>query len=134
MVTQRGLRGASEQRVALSNDTHLPGENLIQMVSKSRNGRPGRFVFETFIRQIGGAPSPFTNITSGDLVTGEDDLGTYFWTELQYGNSDICVLGLRRVTSAQRILPGNASILDILIRNCVRGDVQTALAPLLAAA
>lgn len=130
MVVQRGLRGESQQRVALSNRSGVPGENVIVMRAQVRNGNAGRFVYEEFMRSIDGPPEPFTDVGSGDLLTEEDDLGPYFWTEERVGDSTVCVLGIRRITSAQRLLPGGATVLDIMLRNCVPGDAQAALAPL----
>lgn len=130
MVVQRGLRGESQQRVALENRSGVPGENVIVMRARHRGGNAGRFVYEEFMRSIGGPPEPFTDIGSGDLITAEDDIGPYFWVEQRVGDDVVCVLGIRRITSAQRLLPGSATVLDILLRNCIPGDAQQALAPL----
>lgn len=130
MVMQRGLRGESEQRVALANTASLPGENVIIMRTQSRAGRAGRLDYDEFVRWAGGTPAPFSNLQSGDLLSGDDDTGTYFWAEERVAGDTLCVLGLRRLTSAQRLLPAGATTLDILLRNCVRDDLEEALSPL----
>lgn len=130
MVMQRGLRGQSEQRIALDNPTAVPGQNLLILRAQSLAGRSARLDFEEFIRRVGGAPAPFAAVASGDLITDEDEIGPYFWTEQRFGDDVVCVLGLRRVSSTQRLLPGNATVMDILLRNCVRGTAQEALRPL----
>lgn len=130
MVMQRGLRGESEQRVALVNQAPVAGENVIIMRSRAGNAT-ARLDFYEFVRWAGGAPSPFEAIDVGELLTGNDETGTYFWVEQSIGEASHCVFGIRRLTSAQRLLPDGATSLDILLRNCVRGDPEEALAPLL---
>ncbi|CAM3331199.1 hypothetical protein PANO111632_14675 [Paracoccus nototheniae] len=130
MVMQRGLRGESEQRVALDNRTTVPGENLLILRAQDLGGRAARLNFEALLRRIGGAPAPFATVRAGDLTADEDEIGPYFWTEQRFGDDVVCVLGLRRVTSSQRLLPGNATVMDIVLRNCVQGSAQDALAPL----
>ncbi|MFC7704600.1 hypothetical protein ACFQXB_10390 [Plastorhodobacter daqingensis] len=131
LVLQRGLRGEAEQRVALQNRSGVPGENVIIMRAQNLPGSAGRFVYEDFIRWAGGAPAPFVGLRSGDLVTNEDGLGRFFWAERRIGDDTVCVLGVRRVHAAQRLLPGEATVMDILLRNCVRGTAQDAIRPLL---
>lgn len=131
LVMQRGLRGESQQRVALANQTGVPGDNVIVMRAQSLSGRPGRFGYEDFMSRIGGAPAPFADVSSGDLITAEDEVGPYFWAEERFGDDTICVLGIRRITSSQRLLPGTASVLDIMLRNCVQGEAEEALGPLM---
>lgn len=130
MVMQRGLRGESEQRVALTNTGGVPGENVIIMRTQSRAGRAGRLDYDEFVRWAGGTPAPFGALKSGDLLSGDDDAGTYFWAEERVAGDTLCVLGLRRLTSAQRLLPAGATTLDILLRNCVRDNLEEALIPL----
>lgn len=131
MAMQRGLRGESEQRVALANRAGVTGENLVIMRAQARDGRADRFNYDEFVRWAGGTPAPFAGVTSGDLLSAEDEAGVYFWAEERAGADTVCVLGVRRLTSAQRLLPAGATTLDILMRNCVRGEAQDALAPLL---
>ncbi|SCY16240.1 hypothetical protein SAMN05660710_00880 [Paracoccus tibetensis] len=132
MVMQRGLRGESEQRVAMANRAGGTGENVVIMRAQAHHGRAGRFDYDEFVRWAGGTPAPFRGVTSGDLLSAEDEAGIYFWAEERGGADVVCVLGVRRLTSAQRLLPAGATTLDILMRNCVRGESQDALAPLLA--
>ena len=131
LVMQRGLRGESEQRIGLLNDTALPGENLIVIRAATDGVNPGRFRFEQFLHRVGGAPAPFADISAGDLSEGRDDLGTYFWAERPMEAGALCVFALRRLTPEQRLLPMNAASMDMMLRNCTRGGADEALQPLL---
>lgn len=130
-VMQRGLLGGSEQRIGLRNALEIAGDN--QMVLRSRTGSvaAARFRFEEFMTRVGGAPAPFEAITSGDLRSAEDEFGVYLWAEESFGNDITCVFAVRRLTDASRELPGDAEVLDIMLRNCLRGSTAEALAPIL---
>lgn len=128
-VMARGLLNSIEQRVGLPNDVPVPGDNLV--VLRARVGAGGNLQFEEFMRRTGGAPMPFQSIGSGDLRSGEDSLGTYLWAEQTFGTDITCVFGLRRLTGAMRELPAEATVMDVMLRNCLRGTAQQALAPML---
>lgn len=128
---QRGLMNADEQRVALPNRTTVPGDNVLLLLARYFPGENiGRFQYDVFVHQIEGLPEPFQDMKSGDLTSGEDELGTYFWSEKRYGDTTICVLGLRRLAGGVRQLPGNANVLDVMVRNCVNGTAEDALLPI----
>ncbi|WP_142662882.1 hypothetical protein [Paracoccus laeviglucosivorans] len=130
-VLERNLRIGLEQRISLANDTPVPGDNV--MMLRTRNGVSGfgRLRFESLIANFGGLPQPFTGLSSGSLVQGDDGVGPYLWASQDVGDVT-CILGMRRVNSGMRQLPGNGGIMDIIVRNCVLGSQQDALAPLLA--
>ena len=130
VVMQRALRGGAEQRVGLNNLVAMPGDNVLILRTRSGYLASARFRFEEFMTRIGGAPAPFTHISSGDLLTAEDSLGTYFWAEETAGSSVSCVFAIRRLTSNDRDLPQDAQVLDILLRNCISGTSEEALAPI----
>jgi hypothetical protein len=133
MVLQRELSETAEQRIGLYNQTAIPGDNFIALRASAFDGRAaGRLRFEEFVQAAGGLPTPFSSLTSGDLSGGEDDLGTYLWAEQRVGDSVVCVLALRRLGSDVRQLPGGANALDIMLRNCVVGSAERALAPVMA--
>lgn len=132
LVLQRELGFGSEQRISLINQTSVPGDNLIVLRTRSGMGSRGNLRFEEFLRRVGDVPFPFEDVESGELVSGEDEFGTYLWVEERYGAETVCVLGIRRVDSGMRQIPGNHTIMDVMLRNCVNGTPQDALRPLLA--
>lgn len=132
LVLQRELGFGSEQRISLINQTSVPGDNLIVLRTRSGMGSRGNLRFEEFLRRVGDVPFPFEDLESGELVSGEDEFGSYLWAEERYGADTVCVLGIRRVDSSMRQIPGNDTIMDVMLRNCVNGTPQDALRPLLA--
>jgi hypothetical protein len=132
VATQRGLVNSMEQRIGLANQTTSPGDNYVQLRARFRQGHEiGRFRYDEFLRRIGGLPEPFSDMKPGDLLTGEDDLGVYFWAEQTDGGTN-CVLAIRRLDSGMRQMPGDTNVLDVLLRNCVNGTVEQALKPIMA--
>lgn len=132
-VFQRHLGIEAEQKIGLVNNTTVPGDNMILLRTRTGSAGLGRLRFEDLVARFGGLPQPFTNLSSGDLLQAEDEAGSYFWAGQMVGGSTNCILGIRRLDSGMRQLPGGAGIMDIIVRNCVNGSQQDALAPLLAA-
>ena len=133
LVTQRALVRGSEQRIALTNPSTLGGDNQVILRSRITYGLPTRLRFEEVMTRVGGPPHPFEDLEPGEMLTAEDAMGTYFWTERRLGADTVCVLALRRVPAGARQLPENADFLDILLRNCIRGgSTEAALIPILA--
>ncbi|WP_349039251.1 hypothetical protein [Pseudotabrizicola sp. 4114] len=134
IVTERGLVNSLEQRIGLVNRTAVRGDNMLTLRARVVQGQQeGRFRFDEFLRRIGGLPDPFSTLKSGDLLTGEDELGPYFWAENRVGGNTICVLGLRRLGTGMRQMPGDTNVMDVMLRNCVAGDAEQALEPIMAA-
>jgi hypothetical protein len=132
VATERGLVDSIEQRIGLVNQTAMAGDNYVQLRARIPQGREqGRLRYEEFMRRIGGLPAPFTAMKAGDLLTGEDALGVYLWAEQTNGGTS-CVLALRRLDSGMRQMPGDTSVMDVLLRNCVNGSVEQALYPIMA--
>lgn len=132
LVLQRDLGFGSEQRISLRNRTSVPGDNLIVLRTRSGMRSRGTLRFEEFMRRVGEAPFPFGDVTSGELISTEDELGTYLWTEERFGADTICVFGIRRIDSSMRQIPGGDAVMDVMLRNCVVGTAEDALQPLLA--
>ena len=130
-VMQRGLLGGSEQRIGLLNDVAVQGDNQLVLRTRSGTFAAPRFNFDEFMSRIGGAPLPFATVRSGDLLTEEDAFGPYFWTSQTFGSDVVCVFAVRRVSADQRNLPNGAQVMDIMLRNCVRGSAEAALRPIL---
>lgn len=130
LVMQRDLFPYGvEQRISLRNSTTIAGDNMMILRSRKNDSGAGRLRYEEFMRRIGGAPAPFGDLVAGELLSGEDSMGPYFWTERRYGSSTLCVLTIRRVSLAMRELPGQADAMDVMLRNCVLGSLEEALAP-----
>lgn len=130
-VLQRNLGNGLEQRISLSNDASVPGDNVVLLRTRTGVSGFGRLRFETLMDSFGGLPQPFTRLKSGDLNQGDDGVGSYLWATETLGNAT-CVLGMRRLNSGMRQLPGDSGVMDLVMRNCVQGTQQDALAPLLA--
>lgn len=135
LTMQRALGPQAEQKIVLTNATTFRGENVLLMRARGQDPRyVGRLRLEEFMRRVGGAPEPFTEISDSGLQSGEDALGPYFWTEYSTGTSTLCVLGIRRLEPGSWLPPEGLTVLDIMLRNCVTGTAEEALAPMGAAA
>lgn len=131
LVMERDLGGAVEQRITLRNDTSLPGENMVMLRAQQAGfSRGTRFVLQEQLAQFGGAPSPFSAISESALTATSDSFGDITYTTSNLGGNVVCVLAFRRTQTASRALPRGSQALDIMLRNCVSGTVQDALAPI----
>jgi len=131
LVMERDLGTAIEQRVTLPNATSLRGENTIMLRAQTtRSASSTRLVLNDVLAQFGGAPSPFSNISDDALTAQSDQYGDITYTVARPGGDVTCVLAFRRAQTGGRALPRGASALDIMMRNCISGSVDQALAPL----
>ncbi|MDT8856604.1 hypothetical protein RNZ50_16560 [Paracoccaceae bacterium Fryx2] len=131
---QRGLPGQTEQIVGLANDTTLRGDNFLLMLARVTDGQDvPAFRLEEFVKRAGGSPSPFGTVSDSNLQSGSDSLGPYVWLEYRSGAQTNCVLALRRLGVGSRMLPARANVMDVMLRNCVLGSIEEALAPMLEA-
>jgi hypothetical protein len=131
LLLERNLGGALDQRVVLPNRTSVPGDNLMLIRAQtSDSARPTEFNFEEIAARFGGMPVPFQRIEPGGLLTGSDAMGSYVYARENLGVDTICVLVLRRIGANARPLPRNVHALDVILRNCVVGTVDQALAPM----
>ena len=131
LVMQRDLGAAVEQRITLPNATSLAGENTVLLRAQQAGyARGTRFVLEEQLIQFGGAPRPFSNISEGALTATSDSLGDITYTTMRPGGDLVCVLAFRRTQTGSRALPSGSRALDIMLRNCVSGSVEQALAPI----
>lgn len=131
LVMERDLGGAVEQRITLRNDTSLQGENMVMLRAQQAGyARGTRFVLDEQLAQFGGAPSPFGSVSEGALTATSDSFGDITYTTSNPGGNVVCVLAFRRTQTGSRALPRGSRALDIMLRNCVSGTVQDALAPI----
>ncbi|NDV02048.1 hypothetical protein [Pseudoroseicyclus tamaricis] len=131
IAIDRNLSSEFEQKIGLVNDTTLPGDNFVWLRARVPNGYPaGRFQLVDFLSRVGEIPQPFTQVSDDNLRYDDDSLGRYFYLAEQASGDTNCVLAFRRIDNAGRLLPRNTSVLEILLRNCVRGSVEQALRPI----
>jgi hypothetical protein len=110
--------GAAQRRL-LPNDTALPGENYV--LALPNRGFTGRTPMPEILRIVGPLPHPFEYAIARDFVPiGASGLG-YVRATPEEGVT--CVL----VAGDGGALSGAGS--PIFMRNCVRGDLRSALAP-----
>ncbi|MCC5964868.1 MAG: hypothetical protein JJU24_01915 [Natronohydrobacter sp.] len=131
LVMERDLGVALEQRITLPNATTLAGENTIQLRAQtSRSSSATRLQLTEILAQFGGVPSPFRALDESSLSSSTDQYGDVTYTVTRPGGDVTCVLAFRRSQIGARALPRGSSALDLMMRNCVTGSVQDALAPL----
>ncbi|MCH8466793.1 MAG: hypothetical protein LAT78_09540 [Roseinatronobacter sp.] len=131
LVMERDLGAAVEQRITLPNLTPLSGENVILLRAQTRRAAgQNPLSLSQALAQFGGAPAPFASISDSALAARSDAFGDVTYSVLRPGGEMTCVLALRRTQTGGRALPRGASGLDMLMRNCVQGGLDQALAPL----
>lgn len=131
MAIDRQLGPESEQIIGLVNDTTLAGDNFLWMRARATDrNAPGRFKLDDFVARVGGVPAPFKGLSDGDLHSATDTLGAYFWLEYRAGAETNCVLAIRRIDASHRLLPQGTSLLEVMLRNCIRGSIEDALNPI----
>lgn len=131
VVFERNLNGAIEQRVVLPNDTAVRGDNVIHVRAQtSDSAQLQRLSFDDLRERFGGLPAPFERIRENSLSSGSDGLGSYVFARENVGTQTVCVLVLRRLGVGARPLPRGTQALDLIMRNCVNGTVEQALAPM----
>lgn len=128
LVMERQWRNRVEQKLALPNRTSLPGDNFIFLQTVS-TPNPLGMRLETALDSIDGLPSPFSEDDLGVMRSREDAAGALAWAEWTSGAGTTCVLAMRRLTVGERALPERVTALDMVMRNCVRGSADEALAP-----
>lgn len=127
----RSLGTEAEQIIGLVNETTIEGDNFLWLRARVPDGRnPGRFGLEDFLSRTEGVPVPFTRVSDDNLRQANDSLGAYFYLEWRSGSSTNCVLAFRRIAGATRILPRGTNVLEAMLRNCVQGPIEDALAPI----
>lgn len=131
IAIERSLGVEQEQIIGLVNDTTIDGDNFLWLRARVPDGRGvGRFDLNDFLSRTEGVPVPFAAVSDRDLRQGADSLGTYFYLEYRTGGSTNCVLAFRRIDGASRLLPRGTNVLEVMLRNCVQGPIEQAVAPI----
>lgn len=131
VAIQRSMGPETEQIIGLENNTAMRGDNFLYLLAaRNGNNATGRLSLESLLARSGDIPFPFTSVSDRNLQVSSDSLGDLFWLEFRSGGDVNCVLAFRRVTLAARVLPSNAKQMDVMLRNCVVGDIPSALVPI----
>lgn len=130
IVLERPLGGGLDQRIVLPNATPVRGDNVI--LARAHAQRPSgtrQFSMDEVQARFGGLPAPFEQLNERALSGGEDALGSFVYASVSPASGVQCVLVLRRLTVGARPLPRGTQALDVVLRNCINGTVEQALAP-----
>jgi hypothetical protein len=131
LVLERDLAGAVEQRIILPNATAVAGDNVLHLRAQTaRSARSQEFGFDEISTRFGGLPAPFERLSPAMLVSGTDALGSFVFARETLPGETVCVLVLRRLPPTARPLPRGTVALDMVMRNCVTGSLEQALAPM----
>lgn len=128
LVVERRFADVIEQRTALPNNTTLRGDNFAHLRAVPDSDR-SILMLDRAIARAGGLPTPFSQVELNSMRSREDAAGTLNWSEWTDGAGTACVLVIRRMSIGVRVLPHNAIALDMVMRNCVRGEPADALVP-----
>ncbi len=135
LMVERRLGSAIEQRLLLPNRTALRGDNVLVVRAQSHEtAQATRFNLEELTARLGAPLDPFERANFNAAERRTDALGSFVYLSERIGTDTICVLALRRVGGHARLLPRGAHSLDVVLRNCVAGSVDEALAPISAEA
>lgn len=129
LVVERRTPSVVEQRILLPNPTDLSGDNLIHLRTVNTYGGTRLFSLDRALDFIDGLPVPFTEETLQVMRSREDAAGTLIWGEWTDGAGLNCALALRRVDLGVNIGLRSGTAFDMVMRNCVSGDIEAALAP-----
>jgi hypothetical protein len=129
LLLERRAAGLVEQRLTLPNPTSLRGENLLHLRTVTRASRAATFDRDATLAFIDGVPTPFTAGDIEAIQSRSDTAGVLNWAEWTNGAGITCVLALRRLEIGARVLPAGARAIDLVMRNCIHGGPEEALAP-----
>lgn len=139
LVIERREGRVQEQRILLANPSSLRGDNFLYLQARRlplpQRGRiavPPRLAVERLVARAGGTPPPFDRLGADFVNSRQDTLGAVIWAQWTDGAGTFCVLALRRLDTRQRVLPGRADFMDVLLRNCAGGSYEDALSPIMA--
>lgn len=128
LTVERRFANISEQRILLPNKTSLAGDNFAHLRGVPKTDEDG-LSLDYVLTWAGGLPGPFVASDLNVMRTRNDSAGTLIWSEWTDGAGTACVIAIRRMTIAVRLMPSGADSLDMLMRNCIRGEPEKALVP-----
>jgi hypothetical protein len=131
MVLERRYRAVSEQRILLPNLTAMRGENFILLqAERSPLSLGGRFRPADLLASTQGTPVPFERFEELTFRTSEDVLGLMSWASWTNNAGLNCVLAFRRLDASSRTVLRGTPAMDMMLRNCLHGSEEEALAPI----
>lgn len=134
MIVERAYGPITEQRILLTNKTSIRGDNMILLRAHGTElASVGRLRPAVLLRSTDALFPPFTDFNILNFSSRVDMLGVLNWAEWSNNAGLSCVLAFRRLDGASRIIPSGAAVIDMVLRNCVNGSVEQALAPALPA-
>lgn len=125
---QRRVADDRETVFVLENHTSIGGENTLMFIAYNEP-QPPVFEYDPLLERLPGSSTPFTSEDYGALLRAEDSMGPFVWLE-KSSDETSCVLALRRLQPSQVPLEIGLATVDMVLRNCIEGEVETALAPL----
>ena len=132
LVLERAFGPLTEQRILLPNETAVAGDNLILLrARRSGSAGAGRFTPLDLVRAAGGTPPPFGDFEDLLLRSRSDRAGTLHWASWTDEAGLTCVLAFRRLDETTRVVPAGHALIDMMLRNCIHGSADAALAPAL---
>ncbi len=132
MVLQRSFGPFTEQRILLTNKTAVRGDNMALLrAHRTDLASAGRLRPEKILQATDATFPPFADFAALIFTSRVDILGVLNWTAWSNNAGLNCILAFRRLDGASRILPAGAGVVDMVLRNCVYGSVEDALAPAL---
>ena len=128
---QRHLLSEREQRIGLENHTTLPGDNVLILRARYAPWQPvARAQLDGIVARAGGPLPPFRTVSEANLRSQTDAMGTFFWVEMRQPGDVVCVFALRQLPVAVRLVPQGTRAIEVVLRNCVQGTLDEALAPI----
>ena len=128
MVLARLVGPYAEQRILLTNRTALRGDNVVMLRAHGADlATNGRFQPVKYLASLDTDLFPFGEIADLSFFSRTDSLGTLNWAEWSNNAGLTCVLALRRLDGATRIVPAGRSAMDMILRNCIHGTADEAL-------
>ena len=128
---QRQLLSEREQRIGLENHTTLPGDNVLILRARYAAWQPvARAQLDGIVARAGGPLPPFRTVGEANLRSQTDALGPFFWVEMRMPGDVVCVYALRQLPGAVRLVPQGTRAIEVVLRNCVQGNVAAALEPI----
>ncbi|SDY78826.1 hypothetical protein [Citreimonas salinaria] len=132
LVMVREAAGGAEQKILLPNDTVFDGDNFVfmRLVEPGLTSTPRRFELDAIVAAADGIPPPFTREDLRLMQSRSDGAGELVYARKTNGTETTCVLAFRGLEASERALPRRGDRLEIMMRNCVPGGEDAALAVL----
>ncbi len=130
LLTEKIGANGLELRRLLPNNTVLPGDNYIAYLNFSYLGlKPPAHKALEVIKPL---PYPFEFVTERDFRARADSEGEFLFASFLDEGGITCVLAVRVIDFFGPELAGGPRDTAKIVRNCVRGNLEDALGPMVA--